>query len=237
MITEFNIGKLAGKKAEVLGKLKSRKEKDPSYRIIDIGGGKEKHVKNKFDFIDAYADLIKVNHKNIKHFNGDLNSESIWEEIKNDVKDYGKYDYCICTHTLEDLRNAPFVANQIGEIAKGGFLSVPSKYQEFTRMGEDRGYAHHNWIFSVNDNKLLAFPKLNLIEAPIFDPLAHNGSYNNRRSELYIFWENSIPLSLEVDIPTNDLTRTNNTFYVDPPRLELNKKQLIEIYKKLLLEN
>jgi|MDTC01.2.fsa_nt_gb hypothetical protein len=237
MITNFNLGKLAKKKIEVLRNLKSRKEKSPDYRIIDIGGAKEKHFKGKFDFIDAYADRNKVDHKNIKHFNGNLNSESIWEEIKNDAKEHGKYDYCICNHTLEDLRNAPFVANQIGEIAKEGFLSVPSKYQEFTRIGKDRGYAHHNWIFSVNDNKLSAFPKLNLIEAPIFDPLAHNGPLNNKKSELYIFWKNSVSLSVKVDIPEDDLKRTNNTFYVDPPTLKANKKQLIETYKKLLLED
>ena len=88
----YGLGELTKKKVEVLNNLRNIKKKDSNYRIIDIGGGKEKHVKDKFNFIDAYVDFRKVesNNKNLKHYNGNINDIELWENIFEDVKQNGK---------------------------------------------------------------------------------------------------------------------------------------------------
>ena len=86
MIVEAGMGTIAQKKIQELNKLREIKLKNPSYRIIDIGGGKEKHVPDKFNFIDATMDFRDVVQENIKHFSGNINDPFLWEEVYKEVK-------------------------------------------------------------------------------------------------------------------------------------------------------
>ena len=218
MIKEIGLGTIAQKKISVLNSLREIKKKKPHYTIIDVGGGKEKHVNDKFDFIDACVDLREVNHQNVKHFKGNINDPSLWEQIKQYVEVRGKYDYCICTHTLEDIAFPSFVASQIQGIAHEGIITTPSKYRECCRFELDnliRGYIHHRWIMTIKDNSILAFPKLNLIEDPFFDTLAKKSLPTNE--ELYVLWEKEIPFK----IINNDWLGPN-----PPSCLEMYKREL-----------
>jgi len=197
MLKEIGLGAIAQRKIAVLNLLREIKKKRPDYTIIDIGGGKEKHVDDKFDFIDACADLRDVNHKDVKHFRGNINDPYLWEEIKQYVEANGKFNYCICTHTLEDIAFPSYVASQIQTIANEGIITVPSKYRECCRFELNnliRGYSHHRWILTVKNNSILAFPKVNLIEDPFFDVIAKKSLPIN--DELYILWEKEIPFKI-----------------------------------------
>ena len=198
MITEFGLGVIAQKKVEELNKLRTIKMTNPNYRIIDVGGGKEKHVSDKFDFIDACVDMREVNHPGVKHFQGNINDPELWEDIHAEVAENGKFDYCICTHTLEDLSSPAYVARQISKIAKSGIVSFPSKYKEMCRFefGPEsyRGYNHHRWIMTIQDGSVLALPKINLVEAPHFDQLTEYSSRD--REELYALWNDNLDFKI-----------------------------------------
>ena len=75
-------------------------------RVIDIGGA------NSFanDFLDCIIDIRQpqASAKNI--FVGDMNFPEFWEPILEYVKVNGKWDYSICTHTLEDITSPVFVS-------------------------------------------------------------------------------------------------------------------------------
>lgn len=201
MIIESGLGIIAQKKIQELNRLRGVKLKNTKYRIIDIGGGKEKHVPDKFEFIDATMDFRDVVKENIKHFSGNINDPFLWKSVDKEVKKNGKYDYCICTHTLEDIVYPAYVLKKINQIAKAGIISFPSKYREFKRFelgGSIRGYSHHRWIITIKNKKLKFFPKVNIVENSIFDRLGDLSQPTIE--EVFLTWQDNI----EFEIFNND---------------------------------
>ena len=65
------------------------------------------------------------------------------------------------------------VVRQLPKVAESGLVRVPSKYSEVSRHDapplegssrKHRGAMHHRWIFTVQENDLLAIPKLPYLE-------------------------------------------------------------------------
>lgn len=68
-----------------------------------------------------------------------------------------QFDYCICSHTLEDIRDPIWVCSEMIRIAKAGYIEVPSRLYETTFGIEMRGLAgnsHHHWVIDFVDDKL-----------------------------------------------------------------------------------
>ena len=61
---------------------------------------------------------------------------------------------------------------QLPKVAHAGLVAVPSKFNELVREQHyvpklskgHRGSLHHRWIFTVQNNELLAIPKLPYLE-------------------------------------------------------------------------
>lgn len=195
---EYGLGKLTRKKIEVLNKLRKRKKEDSNYKIIDIGGGKEKHCSDKFDFIDAYSDfrVVKSNNENLKHFNGNINDLELWEQILKDVETNGKYDFCICTHLLEDIAFPSFVCQMINKVALSGLITFPSKYKELSYFESNtyRGYSHHRWIMTIKNSTILGFPKQGFIENLNWKEITNKLSNDNE--ELWVLWSEKIKFNI-----------------------------------------
>lgn len=169
-----------GDRSEVLEKIKGLK-------VIDIGGATsfaDGHLSAIVDFNEpkAYSEYF---------FRGNINMPDVWEDVDEHFKYTGKWDFAICTHTLEDISNPLLVCQQMEKIAKAGYIVVPSKYIELAYLGNRfRGFIHHRWIFDIIDGKFTGFPKLNLIEDSRFN-LVHG-----EESELVIFWEGEIGMEI-----------------------------------------
>ena len=65
------------------------------------------------------------------------------------------------------------MVRQLPKVAESGLVRVPSKYSEVSRHDaphlegcsrKHRGAMHHRWIFTVQENELLAIPKLPYLE-------------------------------------------------------------------------
>lgn len=168
-------------------------------KIIDIGGA----TSFADGYLDAVVDAWEPKAKCNKAFIGNLNDPEIWKWVHIHADRHGKWDYAICTHTLEDIINPIYVARQIEQIAKAGLIIVPSKYREMARFaGSYRGFLHHRWIFDVIDGVLTAFPKIGWIEQDRFDSV-HLAL--PEREELIIEWEGTINLqALNNDLPYKD---------------------------------
>lgn len=183
----------------------NKKSENSNYRIIDVGGSMGGWSHN---FVDSIVDFNKgVGSDKIKHFKADINLESEWGQILEYVRENGKFDFCICAHTLEDIVNPSVPVKMFNLIAKAGYIATPSKYREFsywecnlnnpTRNGQQMkwlGYIHHRWIFDVIDGEYTAFPKLNFIDTCPF--LKDLGDPKDEVCELNLLWEQKIDLKI-----------------------------------------
>lgn len=189
-------------------------------KILDIGSAMiaNNSIKNfSCDNINyATVDLFPIKDSKL-HFQGNISHFALWAQIKNHTEKYGKFDFAFVSHTLEDITNPFLVCNMLGDIAHEGIISCPSKYMECVKHKFGfRGFMHHRWIFNIENNRLVGYPKLNFIDhVNFFDEISN--LYTPSNAELQIFWKNDINLQI-----------VNNDF-LGPTELDT-----LENYKNLL---
>lgn len=142
----------------VLNLLREKKRENARFVVADVGGSANSWAD---EVVDVYIDVVKgQSHK--PTVVGDINQPQVWESLR---QQYDKVDFLLCTHTLEDIRDPIFAIQQIQQVAKGGYISMPNKYAELTHVDSHYfvGWSHHRWIFSlVKENQdwvLHAMPK------------------------------------------------------------------------------
>lgn len=173
----------------VLEQLKTRKLYS-TYRVIDIGGAYGKGWSN--EVTDLYVDLNAPveNERNIKI---DICDYKNWSKVERVVEQYGKFDYAICTHTLEDLYNPFVVLDFLPKIAKAGIITMPSLQTELCRLEHPKwlGYIHHRWIFDKQDDAMLVIPKM-----PFLESMISNVNYRREMFEIVYEWSDEIPYKI-----------------------------------------
>ena len=141
-------------------------------RILDVGSGANPwaiewitHVIDKF--VDP-SHIKNVSKNDIKVFNVDIDDPREWEIVLDDVEKNGKYDFVICSHTLEDVNNPKISCEMINKIGKSGYISMPWKYSEMISFENKnnfglpyKGYHHHRWIYQIKNDVLIGYPKMN----------------------------------------------------------------------------
>jgi hypothetical protein len=170
---------------------------EKKHRVIDIGAGANPwaidwitHVVDSF--VDP-KDITNVSNNSIEVFKVDIDDPREWNVVLDDVEKNGKFDFVICTHTLEDVNNPKISCEMINRIGKAGFISMPSKYTELCifeyKNGFNipyRGYHHHRWIYQIKNNVLVGFPKMNFHDYVEFDMDASK----TVGTEIAFLWEN-----------------------------------------------
>lgn len=150
--------------AELVAKFKIK----PSDKILDVGGSMNQHGEIRIDtLVDAIRPEESKYYKSkllAKNFvRLDLNSDKFPFKDK-------EFDFCLCTHTLEDLQY-PFPAiAEMSRVAKRGYIATPSFGQDISlthvnftdwRTGVRRvpGLAHHKWLFYEKNGEMVVVPK------------------------------------------------------------------------------
>ena len=155
-------GRAGASRTRVLEDIGAKKLANPGYRVIDIGGNA---IGWSAPIVDMVVDINSdPSDRSIKF---DICRASEWDQLLEIVARDGKYDYAICTHTLEDVYN-PFTAlDLLPKIAKAGIITMPSISTELSRIEnmDYIGFIHHRWIFDKEDNHVIALPKLSFLEA------------------------------------------------------------------------
>jgi len=189
----YNVKITNGNRQEVADYIRIKKSAG-QFRVVDVGGV---FGGWSMPFVDAIIDfntpVVDVNFSHVKHFKCDITNPRDWEEVLSYVGVSGKFDFCICTHTLEDIMNPVFVSEQIAKIALSGYIAFPSKYRELAKFqGDYRGYIHHRWIFTVKNNVVIGFPKIGFMEnCSAFDSIA---DLSDNKSDLSFFWKDAIDI-------------------------------------------
>lgn len=132
--------------------LEKRCAENPDYRVLDIGGAADTWADH---LVSGYIDIQPVEGRKV--FVGDVNRQELWDEVARE-----SWDFCICSHLLEDIRCPDLVVDNMRRIFKGGYIATPNKHTEFANV-ESRyfvGYCHHRWIYTLDGNTLRAVAKM-----------------------------------------------------------------------------
>jgi SAM-dependent methyltransferase len=63
------------------------------------------------------------------------------------------FDFVICSHTLEDVRDPVRVCEEIVRVGKAGYIETPSCLVELTRNHEGMvGATHHRWLVRMSED-------------------------------------------------------------------------------------
>ncbi len=141
--------------------LRDRKARCPDFTVIDVGAAANpwsaEVVNATFDMNDTTVAPLQ--------FTGNLNDSRSWDPVLRHVSRHGRFSYCICSHTLEDLAYPAMALEMLPRIAEAGYIAVPSRYLEALRPeGPYRGFIHHRWILDTHGEELIMAPKVGLLE-------------------------------------------------------------------------
>lgn len=191
-----------------------KKARGDKFSLIDIGAS---HNAFNREYLTHTFDIIPNEIEGVHGFIGNMNKYEDWLPILEYVEEHGKFSFANCTHTLEDLANPMLVIDMLPRIAEQGFIAVPSKYNELQRReGNFRGTMHHRWIWNNEGNRLVAYPKVPIVDHMTFFPFEIEIE-KKAEMELRMLWITDIDFS----IANND--------YLGP-----TAKAIIDIYAKLL---
>jgi len=134
----------------------------PSDRVLDVGGW---HAPlNRADYL---LDIMPYESRNRE---GAILKE-VWPNERFTKETYlqgdicsrpwpfhdKQFDFVLCSHTLEDLRDPIGVCEELVRVARAGYIEVPSRVLESTR-GVERpfytGYYHHRWLCEYENQQL-----------------------------------------------------------------------------------
>ena len=88
-------------------------------------------------------------------------SAATW--VRRDICDRGpwpfaddQFDFVVCSHTLEDVRDPLWVCSEMARVARAGYVEVPSRLEEQTYgvQGPWVGWGHHHWLCEVDGNRI-----------------------------------------------------------------------------------
>ena len=134
-------------------------------KVVDVGGGAAPFPRADY-VIDAlpFAKLGAGSDGNIHERLGvsPRYSEDRWIQV--DLCDRRPwpiadkaFDFAICSHLLEDIRDPIWVCSELRRIAKAGYIEVPSRVVEQSKGVENprhAGFYHHRWLVTRSENGL-----------------------------------------------------------------------------------
>src|SRR5689334_4849152 len=67
-----------------------------------------------------------------------------------------QFDFVVCSHVLEDVRDPIRVCSELARVAKAGYIEVPSRLEEqsFGFQGPWVGWGHHHWLIDVEGDSI-----------------------------------------------------------------------------------
>ncbi|MFL5885739.1 MAG: class I SAM-dependent methyltransferase [Thermoleophilaceae bacterium] len=105
----------------------------------------------------------------------------------------GRFDFAICSHTLEDLRDPVWVCSELVRVARAGYVEVPSRLEEqsFGVHGPWVGWSHHRWLIDVGANEIEFVHKPHVIHSRESDhfPAGFHATLSEEERVQTLWWE------------------------------------------------
>ena len=128
--------------------------------VLDVGGGA-----NPFPRADWVLDLLAYQDRGLYGPTPSPDQERFGPEtwVVRDLCerepwpfDDDQFDFAVCSHTLEDVRDPVWVCRELSRVARAGYVETPSRLEEQTAglQGAWVGWSHHRWIVEDVDGRL-----------------------------------------------------------------------------------
>ncbi len=136
------------------------------------------------------------------------------------------FDFSICSHTLEDVRDPIAVGRELARVSKAGYVEVPSRAREifikdrFARLKmflgrtPEIGFPHHRWFCELNDGELHFFRKgldVGLDPARYITRGELGRKLTEAESGIGVFWSNSFIAKEIIEISDDSLAEKKTT--------------------------
>jgi hypothetical protein len=133
---------------------------DDGALVLDVGGGAR-----PFPRADWVLDLMGFAQRGQLGWDGHRGDERFDERtwVRRDICDRepwpfadDQFDFAVCSHTLEDVRDPVWVAGELQRVARAGYVEVPSLPFELTYgiQGQWVGWGHHHWLVVAGESGL-----------------------------------------------------------------------------------
>jgi hypothetical protein len=106
-----------------------------------------------------------------------------------------QFDFSVCSHTLEDVRDPVFVCSELIRVSKAGYIEVPSRLEEqsYGFQGPWVGWGHHHWLIEVEDDEIAFVFKHHVIHGRAGDhfPAGFHDSLSPEQRVISLWWTGS----------------------------------------------
>jgi hypothetical protein len=212
---------------------------DDQAQVLDVGGGGL-----PFERADYVIDVMPYSERGLygkpiapesEHF-----SELTW--VERDMCDHEpwpfsdhQFDFVVCSHTLEDVRDPIWVCREMSRVAKAGYIEVPSRLEEqsYGFQGGWVGWGHHRWLIDIDGEEIEFVFKHHVVHASQefhFNREFHRELPLERRVQ-WLWWEGSCVARERVMLHAEDLDGYLSRFVAanDDGRRPLSRRALSRI--------
>lgn len=167
--------------------------------VLDVGAGAR-----PFERADWVIDLMPYGERGLYGPLPDPESERFGEEtwVLRDICDRepwpftdDQFDFAICSHTLEDVRDPIWVCSELVRVAKAGYIEVPSRLEEqsYGWQGPWTGWSHHRWLIDIDGDAVDFVFKPAMVHGRESDrfPPGVRWELSERERVQWLFWEGS----------------------------------------------
>lgn len=125
--------------------------------------------------------------------------------------DDDQFDFAICSHTLEDVRDPVWVCHELARVAKAGYIEAPSRLEEQTYgvQGPWVGWGHHHWFTEVGDGRVEFVFKHHIVHGRERFQLPHAvwSALSEEERVVRMWWEGSFQAEEHVFTEPEELDR------------------------------
>jgi hypothetical protein len=117
----------------------------------------------------------------------------------------GQFDFVICSHTLEDVRDPVGVCREMMRVGRAGWITTPAAVTELTRGIESPhwcGWRHHRWLVEREGDGIVFLAKPHNVNDPTWPAAVRSPRFlrPGALEPLSFYWEGSFPVREEITI-------------------------------------
>lgn len=123
------------------------------------------------------------------------------------------FDFSLCTHTLEDIKDPISVCKELIRVSKSGYIECPSREVESVMNLKKQGlvgYGNHRWFVNIDGNNVTFTNKTPYVYCRndlIFQP-----GYSPSTTYVGLFWDNEFNVEENVIISTDETIKNQSDF-------------------------